>query len=60
MNSSAMMTVAMLRPVENTLVALQREWGSSVQPLKKPKEKMPPILTARDECSFPRWQFVSK
>jgi hypothetical protein len=59
MKSSAMMTVAMLRPIENTLVALQREWGSSVQPLKIRKTKMPPILR-RDEFSFPHWQNVSK
>ncbi len=47
MNSSAMMPVAMLRPVENILATLQRERGSSVQPLKKPKTKMPPIPSAR-------------
>jgi hypothetical protein len=44
MNSSAMLSVAMLRPVENTLAGLQREWGSSVQPLNIRKTKMPPIL----------------
>ncbi len=51
MNSSAMMPVAMLRPLGNILEAVQWEWGRSVQPLKKPKEKTPPILTAR-------WMFI--
>jgi hypothetical protein len=46
-NFSAMMPVAMLRPVVTTLAALQREWGSSFQPLKSRKTKMPPIPRER-------------
>jgi hypothetical protein len=30
-----MNSLAMLRPVENTLASLQREWGSSVKPKDK-------------------------
>ncbi len=42
----------------DTLAAIQREWGNSVQPLKKPTQ-LPPIPTAR-WISFPYRKFISE
>ncbi len=64
MNSSAILATAQWTLPwwrlykENGVAALQREWGTSVQPLKKPTQ-VPPIPTAR-WISFPSWEFGSK
>jgi len=45
-NCGMMPVAGLVETSVNTLEALQREWGNSVQPLKRPTQ-VPPIPTAQ-------------